>query len=242
MKGLDLANTTFGRLTVLYRSGTNKQGLAVWRCRCSCGNEVDLIGSEIKRGKVRSCGCYQKECVRKNTRKENRYDLTGDYGIGYTLKDQQFYFDKEDFDLIKDHCWRLRPDGYLDAKIRDGSGDRVLMHNLIMGQKYVDHKGGTETRNDNRKGNLRVSDGKHSFETYNNINKAIQSNNTSGCPGVAWHKRDQIWEAFISIDHKQIYLGRYRKYEDAVKARLEAEKKYFGQWSKSESQKLKEVI
>lgn len=30
----------------------------------------------------------------------NTYDLSGEYGIGYTSNGEQFYFDKEDFCLI----------------------------------------------------------------------------------------------------------------------------------------------
>ena len=36
---------------------------------------------------------------------QNVYDLSGEYGIGYTLKGEPFWFDLEDYDLIKDYCW-----------------------------------------------------------------------------------------------------------------------------------------
>lgn len=238
----DLSGFTFGRLTVLYRNGSNKRGLAVWHCKCQCGNEVDCVGSELTRGNVKSCGCLQKDLARQMRIKMNRYDLSGDYGIGFTGKEEPFLFDKDDFDKIKDYCWRVRKDGYLDAKLRDGSGKRIMFHELIMGCKNVDHIGGILTRNDNRKSNLRLPDDRYSFETYNNMNKEIQTNNKSGHTGVIWHKRDHVWEAYISIDHKQIYLGRFSEMKDAVKARESAEHEYFGEWSRSESQKkYKEV-
>lgn len=139
--------------------------------------------------------------------------------------------------MLRNYCWRKRPDGYFDAKIRDGSGKRIMMHNLIMGTKYVDHIGGSKTKNDNRKANLRViDDEKYSFETYNNMNKPLQSNNTSGYTGIIWHNRDQIWEAHISVNKEQIYLGRFENLEDAIQVRRDAERKYFGEYSYSESQ------
>lgn len=51
--------------------------------------------------------------------------------------------------------------------------------------------------------------------------------NTSGYPGVWYHKKRGLWEAYISIHRKRIFLGRYAKKEDAIKARKRAEEEYF---------------
>ena len=116
------------------------------------------------------------------------------------------------------------------------------MHNIICGQKYVDHMGGENSRNDNRKCNLRIFNDVYSFETYNNINKKIQKNNKSGCPGVCWHSRDKIWEVHLSINNQLLYLGRFTKLEDAINCRKQAEEKYFGKYSYDNSQQqYKEV-
>ena len=37
--------------------------------------------------------------------KTNKYDLSGEYGIGYDSNGQKFYFDLEDYDKIKNYCW-----------------------------------------------------------------------------------------------------------------------------------------
>jgi hypothetical protein len=60
-----------------------------------------------------------------------------------------------------------------------------------------------------------------------NIN--IQSNNTSGITGVYWNK--EKWNAIIIKNRKRIYLGSFINKDDAIKARLEAEKKYFGEFA-----------
>ena len=232
----DLTGQRFGKLLVNEIHDRDERGLVVWECQCDCGNIVFVRGTYLINGKTTSCGCHRSECIRKLKIKSNTYDLSGSYGIGYTLKGEPFYFDIEDYDKIKDYCWRLRSDGYLDAKIRDGKGKRILMHNLIMGQKYIDHIGGTETANDNRKENLRIPSDELSFDSYNQMNKQIQSNNKSGCPGVCWHKRDQVWEVHISINKKQIYLGRYKDFDEAVAVRKAAEEKYFGEYSYDNSQ------
>jgi hypothetical protein len=56
-KIIDIKGQTFGRLEVIERLGFNKNRNRLWRCRCSCGNEVIVIGSNLIRGSTRSCGC-----------------------------------------------------------------------------------------------------------------------------------------------------------------------------------------
>lgn len=53
--------------------------------------------------------------------------------------------------------------------------------------------------------------------------KTVRKNNTSGVPGVDWLSRKQLWRATICFKGKRYYLGGYHRFEDAVKARREAE-------------------
>lgn len=237
-KKIDLTGQKFGRLTVLYRNGSNKKGLVIWHCKCDCGNECDKLGIRLVKGVCKSCGCYRKDYARENHIKTNKYDLTNSYGIGYDCNNKEFYFDLCNYEIIKNYCWRVRNDGYVDAKIRDGSGKRILMHVLLFGEN-CDHIGGCDSRSDNRIKNIRKFDNcEYSFETYNNMNKKIQTNNKSGITGVSWHKRDESWYSYISINNKRIHLGKYKNLEDAIKARKEAEEKFFGECSYDNSQKI----
>ena len=74
---IDLTNQTFGRLTVLYRDikteALKKDRHAIWRCKCSCGNEVSVVGKDLRTGKTQSCGCLQKE----RTSQSNSNNLIG---------------------------------------------------------------------------------------------------------------------------------------------------------------------
>ena len=69
-------------------------------------------------------------------------------------------------------------------------------------------------------------------------NTRLKSNNTSGVTGVNWDKRYNKWEARIKKDYKQIHLGYFNDFEDAVKARKDAEKKYFGEFAYDYSQNM----
>ena len=51
-----LIGTKVNKLTVLYRNGKSKHGDVLYRCRCDCGNEVDLAGYRLKNKSVNSCG------------------------------------------------------------------------------------------------------------------------------------------------------------------------------------------
>ena len=46
----------FGFLTVLEYVGI-RSNLKTYRCKCDCGNEVDVAGSLLRRGKKDNCGC-----------------------------------------------------------------------------------------------------------------------------------------------------------------------------------------
>lgn len=53
--------------------------------------------------------------------------------------------------------------------------------------------------------------------------KTVRSNNTSGVPGVDWWESKERWRATICFKGRRHYLGSYSCFEDAVKARREAE-------------------
>jgi hypothetical protein len=67
------------------------------------------------------------------------------------------------------------------------------------------------------------------------MNCKVSKNNTSGVTGVTWNKQNNNWIAQISINRKNIHIGSFDKFEDAKKARREAEDKYFGEYAYSNS-------
>lgn len=158
--------------------------------------------------------------------KGNKYDLTNEYGIGYTnCSNDVFYFDLDDYNLIKDYTWYLNGRGYVSA-YEPKTQKEIRMHRLVIDAtkgKQVDHI--NHNRSDNRKENLRLVS-----SSQNNMNKSRQSNNTSGIVGVSYYKRDDIYEAHIQVNYKKMHLGRFKNKEDAIKARKEAEIKYFGEY------------
>ena len=56
----DLTNKKFGNLTVLRRVENSKHGKTQWLCQCSCGNLTKVVGSFLRNGRTKSCGCLKK--------------------------------------------------------------------------------------------------------------------------------------------------------------------------------------
>ena len=70
------------------------------------------------------------------------------------------------------------------------------------------------------------------------MNVGLRSNNTSGATGVRWREKSHKWEARIVFQHKQYSLGFFDDFQDAVNARQEAEKKYYGEFAYNISQQI----
>ena len=241
-KLIDLTGQKFEKLTVLKRDEDhikpNGQHAVKWLCKCDCGNKVSVLGSSLRKGQTRSCGCLRMENVEKfgvKNKKYNTYDLTGEYGIGYTSKGEEFYFDLEDYDLIKYYCWHIDSQGYVITREEMNNKKVIRMHRLVTNcpdKLDVDHKHGKETRNDNRKFNLRIV-----TTSQNMMNRGLSTRNKTGMVGVSWTTTFNKWLANIMLNGKNIHLGYFDKFEDAVKARKNAEEKYFGEYSYDNSQK-----
>ncbi len=69
----DLTGQKIGRLKVLQRSQSIK-GASTWLCECDCGTVKSIRGQYLRNGNAVSCGCYQKEVVRKHGRRGKKGD------------------------------------------------------------------------------------------------------------------------------------------------------------------------
>jgi hypothetical protein len=225
----NLIGKRYGKLLikdVIEKSNSiRKDGIFI--CDCDCGNtNVEIKANGVFQGRSYSCGCERD----KNKFKKlcNNYNLNGEYGIGYTLKNEPFYFDLEDYDIIKGYCWFYSETEYLHAN--DGNGSIVKMHRLIFNlnkedkMDIVDHKDGRHY--DNRKENLRVCN-----RSQNGMNTYIKPNKTTGIRGITFSKQHNKYRVRITLKCEVIHIGYFENLEDAIKARLDAEEIYFGEFS-----------
>lgn len=226
----NLKGERFGRLVVLEQcedwvSPTNGLHKAQWLCQCDCGNQCKVVGNDLISKNKQSCNCLHFETIA-DRHKYNKYNLDGEYGIGYTEDGTEFYFNLEDYDKIKEYRWTEEHGYIICYKVENGQKYRVPMHRLVMGlpmrdkTQIVDHK--NLQRNDNRKENLRIC-------TYsqNSYNKKSRSKLYKG---ITYRKREGTYRAVITADKHTYYLGDYTTLEEAIKARKDAEVIYHGEF------------
>lgn len=251
-KAKDLTGQRFGRLTVLERAPniiySSGSSATAWVCKCDCGNTVIIAGGHLKRKKnaTKSCGCIAKENAMKQLnkihnnelpsyKKYNNYDLSGKFGIGYIENANKnginyFYFDLEDYNKIKNYSWHFAR-GYIEAwdYLNSEKKTNIRLHRLIMNcpdDLIIDHI--NHNTFDNRKENLRmVSDLENA---WNHIPK-----NKYGVLGITYNKKKETYIVRITVNHKRLYIGSFKNINDAIKARKEAEVKYYGEYRYKET-------
>ena len=212
--------------------------LVQWECECLCDahNHLNVIGSSIRDGGTLSCGCIHRErssqmCKERNVIKyENRFIDKGSYYEVYDNDNNMFIIDSDDKELVSKTYWaKYESNNYFKSSI---NGKNVWLHRFLENARegeYVDHK--NNQFNDYRKSNLRICD-----NSENNRNVGLQKNNTSGVTGLSWDERLGKWRVRLTIYGDSKELGLFVNKEDAIIARIEAEDKYFGDFSFRKSQ------
>lgn len=140
-KFTDITGKRFGRLVAIERVGSQHKS-PLWKCKCDCGNIIDVSLQKLNTGDTKSCGCLKKD-----------------------------YYKNELANNIKEYQL-------------DGTNVAYLKSNKL-----------------------------------SKVNK-------SGVRGVS-QKKNCKWLAQITFKRKNYNLGTYENFEDAVKARKEAEEKLF---------------
>lgn len=184
-----------------------KNGRIYYRCKCICGNI-----KEIRKDKflfLKSCGCMKN--IRNSTSIYNEK-----FGL---LKVLNKSVERKKGNILYD-CLCDCGNHILATKRELIRKDKTRCE--ICADKYIKirainnlYKKGVEPF---------LFDGTH----VNLIkSKKLNTNNTSGKKGVTYDKERQKWRAQIGFKNKTIKLGRFNSKEEAQKARLEAEEKYY---------------
>lgn len=227
-------------------------------CSCEDKNEIVAAGSNIRNGNTLSCGCVHREKTKKAncTHQESKTRLykiwsniksrcftetTTEYenygGRGITVCDE----------------WKDSYEAFRDWAINNGYNDSLTIERINVNGNYCPEncKWATniEQANNTRTNHfITYKDETHTLTEWSRIleiprarlqyriNKMTVeeaftkpfNNNTSGVIGVSWDNTYNKWMAIINIDKKTIRLGGYKNKEEAIKARLQAENEYSG--------------
>lgn len=201
----DLSGRVFGRLTVIERFEC--KGNPKWICTCTCGSEVIKLGSTLRSGDTKSCGCLRKEI---NTKHGMCRSLTYNSWSSMVSRVCGSYKDpvnsKYYEGMFLDPEWRIF-ENFLEDMGERPSKD-ISLDRIDPSKGYY-------------KDNCRWAD------------KTTQARNTKdkGKSGVYFRRDRNKWQAQIRVGAKTKYLGLYDTKEEALNARKDAEYLY---WSEDE--------
>lgn len=166
-------------------------------------------------------------------KRTNTYEVQGETTVVTTRAGRTFFVDTADLEQVKRYSWCYSKTGYLVANI---GGRVVKLHRYLLQPDdgvIVDHINGDPA--DNRRCNLRLC-----TNTQNSRNSSASKNSSTGVLGVKRVKGGK-YVAQITVDRKQITIGRYTTIEEAAAARQEAERRYFKEFAPSISRTVTTV-
>lgn len=193
----------FGMLVVTGDAGVQDRRRR-WRCRCDCGNECVVSGTDLSSGRRKSCGCM---------RPTGPGELAGRRFGSLTVTGYDGYRGGR-------HFWSCRCDC--------GQETVVSQSNLLSGHT----KSCGCLQREAPRNNLKLIDGTSVKMIENRMTKTPIKSNTSGYNGVYRDSRSGLWQAQITFKGRTKYLGSFTDIRDAVKARRQSEEVYddFLEW------------
>ena len=211
----NLIGKRYDKLVVVEQMKSTKQGQRRWLCKCDCGGTCVSTTGNLNSGHTTNCGCKKSP------------DLTGKVFGKLTVlgrSDKRNPRGKRTTPM-----WECRCEcGAITYKATDTlTNPDMSMCNECAGKYAADiarqsagFVGGTQI--------TKIADMKPTAA------------NTSGARGVYFEKRSNKWRARLTFKGKIMSFGSFARFEDAVFARKEAEKIYFGEFLEENGFELKE--
>ena len=213
----NLIGKRYDKLVVVEQMESTKQGQRRWLCKCDCGGTCVSTTGNLNSGHTTNCGCKKSP------------DLTGKVFGKLTVlgrSDKRNPRGKRTTPM-----WECRCEcGAITYKATDTlTNPDMSMCNECAGKYAADiarqsagFVGGTQI--------TKIADMKPTAA------------NTSGARGVYLEKRSNKWRARLTFKGKIMSFGSFARFEDAVFARKEAEKIYFGEFLEENGLELKENV
>ena len=136
--------------------------------------------------------------------------------------------DNKDFKYLSQFKWSIDGSGYPQRMIKTDKGWRpIRMHRDLLKLKpseLADHRNGVKT--DHRRRNI-----KKCSRLENNRNVGLRKNNKTGYKGVHFNKERNVYQSYINVNRKHIYLGAFNCQINAAEAYNTAAIRYHGEFA-----------
>lgn len=216
----------FGRLTVQRRAPNNERG-EQWLCLCECGKTKVAVGSDLRRGMVKSCGCL---IVDHAKQLNARFSLK--HGEARQGKRSREY-------LAWEEMWR-RVRGTAGQDSKAYYTDRGItvcdrwrhFENFLadMGRKpspdftldRIDNDRGYEMANCRWATRQMQATNKRRLKTTSTASRFF---------GVVWRKDTKKWQAQITVAGKRRHLGAFKSEEAAAHAYDAVAREHYGKYA-----------
>ena len=200
-----LIGQKFGMLTVIGQAPSTEKGHRRWICKCDCGTEKVVLGSNLKRGTTVSCGC------------KHANDLTGQKIGKLTVLERSDKYGSRG--KRKTQLWKCQCEcGAITYK----ATDTLTNSDVSMCQECAGKYDAQKARDGaGYEGGTQISKIKNCSDISNNI---------SGFRGVYRDGKTGKYRARLKFKGKTYNLGSYYKLEDAVKARKCGEEEIYGKF------------
>lgn len=215
----DETGTRHGRLMVIRYAG--RMGGSTkhpkFLCVCDCGNELEATGTNLRQGHTQSCGCLQKERA-SHSSTQHGFNGTSEHSAYYSMLYRCTDEDNISYDNYGGRgitvCDRWLEEGFkgLENFIQDIGKRPSPQHSL----DRVDVNG-----------NYCKENCRWEVRAVQNFNTRLKTTNKTGRTGVHLSKNN-TFNVKIGFEGKSINVGTYSTFEEACRAREDAELKYYG--------------
>ena len=207
MKAINLESRRFGKLSVVEKT-ENMGTRTAWICICDCGNKKKVRTNDLLRGKTKSCGCEERK-------------THGNRRVGNTSPEYNSWV------AMKSRCFDSNSVHYN----RYGGRGITVCERWMSFENFLSDMGEKPTNNHsieriNNDGNYEPSNCKWASKIEQSRNRSVRKDNVIGISGVQMHECGKF-QVRIAVNRKNIYVGLFDTLKEAVKARREAEQKYW---------------
>lgn len=130
---VDLTGQKFNNLTVTRYLGKDNYKNNIYECNCDCGGKITCQGSDVKTGKIKTCGCRKYSTPVQNAMVAGNEPLYKNVYAQYKYtnkREYEFHIEFDDFrKLVDQQCHYCGAEPSNTMKDRRSFGERMIKYN-----------------------------------------------------------------------------------------------------------------